>query len=304
MRYLCGLLRECFPDLPNEDVIEDLGESFYTSKSVLMINCRQWPGRIDPFLTSRSGRGESMLKVLVNGAHGKMGQEVVRAIEQETDMTLVGQSDRDDKIEDAIWFSHPDVVVDFTHHTVVKSNAIRILNSKCHAVVGTTGLSESDLAELDELAKGHNVGVLVCPNFAIGGVLMMKYAAEISKYMPSVEIIEMHHDKKGDAPSGTALKTADMIYRANPYINSTFQSHLETEIVKGARGGKKYNIPIHSVRLQGYVAHQEVLFGGLGQTLSLRHDSISRESFMPGVILGVRKVSSLHGLVYGLENIL
>ena len=245
-----------------------------------------------------------MIKVLVNGARGKMGQEVARTVERENELALVGQADMDDKLEDAIWFTNPDVVVDFTHHSVVKNNAIRILNSKCHAVIGTTGLSDADLAEINDLAQTQQRGVLVCPNFAIGAVLMMRCAAEIAKYMPSVEIIELHHDRKGDAPSGTALKTIDMIHRSNPYVNGNGTNTLETELIPGARGGRRHNIPVHSVRLPGFVAHQEVIFGGVGQTLSIRHDSISRESFMPGVIIGIRKVVHITGLVYGLETIL
>jgi len=245
-----------------------------------------------------------MIKVLVNGSRGKMGQTVINAVEMEDDLKLVGQSDIDDKIEDAIWFTHPEVVVDFTHPSHVKSNILRILNSACHAVVGTTGLTSDDLNEIDILAREKGKGVIVCPNFAIGAVLMMKAAAEISKYMPAVEIIEFHHDKKADAPSGTSIKTAEMILKSNPYINNASNRVQEIELIPGARGGVKDRIHIHSVRLPGYVAHEEVIFGGLGQTLTIRHDSISRESFMPGVIMSIRKVVDTIGLIYGLEHIL
>jgi 4-hydroxy-tetrahydrodipicolinate reductase len=246
-----------------------------------------------------------MINVLVNGARGKMGQAVIAAVEAEEDLKLVGSADLDDKLEDVIWFTHPDVVVDFTHPSCVKNNIMRILNSECHVVVGTTGLSAEDLAEINDLARAKNKAAIICPNFAIGAVLMMKAAAEISKYMPAVEIIELHHDKKADAPSGTSLKTAEMILRSNPYINNPSHKIEETEFLAGARGGVKERIHIHSVRLPGYVAHQEVIFGGLGQTLTLRHDTISRESFMPGVVLAVRKAVDLSGgLVYGLEHLL
>ncbi|MFA5879271.1 MAG: 4-hydroxy-tetrahydrodipicolinate reductase [Candidatus Margulisiibacteriota bacterium] len=245
-----------------------------------------------------------MVKILVNGAYGKMGQEVVKAIEKEEDLKLVGQADIDDKLEDAIWFTHPDVVVDFTSPLEVKNNVIRILNSKCNAIVGTTGLSSDDLEALNNLALENNLGLIICPNFAIGAVLMMKYAAEIAKYMPTCEIIEYHHENKLDAPSGTSLKTVEMITKNNPSINSNMHNKAETELLPGVRGGLKDRIPIHSVRLPGFIAHQEVIFGGKGQTLSLRHDTTSRESFMPGVILCIRKVTQIKGLVYGLENLL
>lgn len=245
-----------------------------------------------------------MIKVLVNGALGKMGQQVVSSMKGEQGLTLVGQSDKDDKIEDKIWFSNPDVVVDFTHPSCVKDNVSRILKSECNAVVGTTGLTEEDLKDLSALAEKKNLGLIICPNFAIGAVLMMKCASEIAKYMSTVEIIELHHDKKADAPSGTALKTADMIYNQNHSINSGFKSTKTTEILPGARGGVRHSISIHSIRLPGLVAHQEVIFGGLGQTVTIRHDSISRESFMPGVMMCIRKVVSIKGLVFGLENLL
>ncbi len=245
-----------------------------------------------------------MIKVLVNGASGRMGAEVVKAVSLEEDLELVGQADIDDKIEDTIWFNHPQVVVDFTSPKVVKENIIRILNSKCHAVVGTTGLSTKDLAEIHNLALENDLGVLVAPNFAIGAVLMMKAVAEVAKYMPAVEIIEYHHENKLDAPSGTAIKTAELISESNPAINSYLNAKETTMIIKGVRGGNKNKIPIHSVRLPGFIASQEVIFGGKGQTLTIRHDTTSRESFMPGVILAIRKVVNLKGLIYGLENLL
>jgi len=170
--------------------------------------------------------------------------------------------------------------------------------------VGTTGLSPDDLSELNTLALENNLGLIVCPNFAIGAVLMMKCAAEVAKYMPTCEIIEYHHENKLDAPSGTSLKTVEMIVKNNPSINSANHNKTETELVPGARGGLKDRIPIHSVRLPGFIAHQEVIFGGRGQTLTIRHDTTSRESFMPGVLLSIRKADQVKGLVYGLENLL
>ena len=218
------------------------------------------------------------IKVLVNGAKGKMGAETVKAISKENDLELVGQTDLGDNLAETIKKTNAEVVVDFTLPEVALKNVKTILNSKAHAVVGTTGLTEANLNELKKLCEKNGVNCLVAPNFAIGAVLMMRFAKEAIKYMPSAEIIELHHDKKLDKPSGTAIKTAALM-------------------------GKK-DIPIHSVRLPGLVAHQEVLFGGVGQTLSIRHDSISRESFMPGIVMAVKKIKKLKGLVYGLENLL
>jgi 4-hydroxy-tetrahydrodipicolinate reductase len=243
-----------------------------------------------------------MIKVVVNGALGKMGQEAVKAIQNERDLELVAAIDKNDDLGLTIRTFRPDAVLDFTHPSCVNQNVLTILGEGVHAIIGTTGLADDTLAEIDALAKAKGVGALVIPNFAIGAILMMKFAAEASKYMPKVEIIEYHHDKKADAPSGTAIKTAEMIHSINHHINSARLE--ETEHIPSVRGGKKHNIPIHSIRLPGYVASQEVILGGLGQTLTIRHDTISRESFMPGVILSVRKIKQISGLVYGLENVL
>lgn len=243
-----------------------------------------------------------MIKVVVSGATGKMGAQTVKAIESERDIHLVGVTRRGDNLRDTLAATKPDVVVDFTHPSCVYDNTKACIEAGVFPVIGTTGLTDDQLKELGQLAKQKKVAVLVVPNFAIGAVLMMTFAAQAAKFMPRVEIIEYHHDQKADAPSGTALKTADMIHA----VNASIDTHVleSKESIPGARGGKRHRIPIHSVRLPGYVAHQEVIFGGIGQTLSIRHDTISRESFMPGVILSIRKVRHLSGLVYGLENIL
>lgn len=225
------------------------------------------------------------IKVIVNGAKGRMGSEAVKAVSKEADLELVGQTDLGNDLAKSIQKTKAEVVIDFTHPSSVMGNIKTILQNKAHAVVGTTGLTSDDLAEIEKLCSINKVNCVVAPNFAIGAVLMMKFAKEAAHYMPQVEIIELHHDKKVDAPSGTALKTAEMIM-------------AERE------GVKMKKVPIHSVRLQGLVAHQEVIFGGLGQTLKIRHDSISRESFMPGVVMAVRKIKKIKGLVYGLENLL
>lgn len=265
-----------------------------------------------------------MIKVLVSGAAGKLGREVVKALTKENDMKLVAAVDiaqvgidagldagigpigfeitKD--IKSAISDARPDVAIDFTHPNSVMMNAKKILDSKVHAVIGTTGLTEENLNELRKLCAKNKVNCIVAPNFAIGAVLMMMFSQTAAKYMPNVEIIELHHDKKADAPSGTALKTAELILRSEASKGIVKGKSAEIEKLDGARGGNMEGIHIHSVRLPGFVASQEVIFGGLGQTLTIRHDSLSRESFMPGVIMAVRKVRTVDGLVYGLENLL
>jgi 4-hydroxy-tetrahydrodipicolinate reductase len=225
-----------------------------------------------------------MIKVAVSGAAGRMGQTVCAAVDGADDMELVARADPQlgVPLADAIAEAGPDVVVDFSVPASAFDNARLCLERDAHAVVGTTGMAADDLARLRELASRSTANCFVAPNFAIGAVLMMEAAKLAAAHMPDCEIIELHHEQKLDAPSGTAKRTAELIEAA---------------------GGRK-QIPIHSVRLQGLVAHQEVIFGGLGQTLSIRHDSISRESFMPGVLLAVRKVGGLNGLVVGLEQLL
>ncbi|KPJ69339.1 dihydrodipicolinate reductase [candidate division WOR-1 bacterium DG_54_3] len=242
------------------------------------------------------------VKVLVNGARGKMGAETVEAVLKEADLELVGQADLGDDLTKTIQKTKAEVVVDFTHPSSVLENVKTILNQKAHAVVGTTGLTPTDLDEIKKLCSKNNVNCMVAPNFAIGAVLMMKFSKEAAHYMPEVEIIELHHDQKADAPSGTAIKTAELILGDRQNIKRKAVKSIEK--IKNVRGGEIGGINIHSVRLQGLVAHQEVIFGGLGQTLKIRHDSISRESFMPGVIMAIRKVKKVKGLVYGLENLL
>ncbi len=225
------------------------------------------------------------IKVIVNGAAGKMGKEVINAVTNESDMEIVGSVDATIPGKDlttTIKETKADVVVDFTIPSQVMGNIRTVANAGAHIIVGTTGLTKENFIEIKELAEKNNINVFIAPNFAIGGVLMMKFATEAAKYMPKAEIIELHHDQKLDAPSGTAIKTKEMM--------------LASSDMK--------DIPIHSVRLPGFVAHQEVIFGGLGQTLTIRHDSISRDSFMPGVVLSIRKIKSLKGLVYGLEYLL
>lgn len=262
-----------------------------------------------------------LIKVIVSGACGKMGRSVLNAVYHDPELELVGAVDLnsgvdvgdligipktgiivDADLQNVINNVKPDVMVDFTRPAVVMGNARIALKNDVCPVIGTTGLSDDDKNEINKLCKGNNKGAFIAPNFAIGAVLMIKLSTEVAKYLPNVEIIELHHDQKLDAPSGTALRTAELISEVR---ESMSQGHPdEVEKISGARGGEFDGIRIHSVRLPGYVAHQEVIFGGLGQTLTIRHDSINRDSFMPGVVLACKKVVNLEGLVCGLENIL
>jgi 4-hydroxy-tetrahydrodipicolinate reductase len=195
----------------------------------------------------------------------------------------------------------PRVLVDFTHPDTVVGNVRLAVANGIDTVVGTTGIPLETLKTL-EREMPHGVCLFHAPNFAIGAVLMMRFAAQAARYMPHVEVIELHHDRKADAPSGTALRTASMIAEARATVPDS--PGTETETIPGARGALAEEVRVHSVRLPGLVAHQEVLFGGQGQTLSIRHDSIDRTSFMPGVVYAISKVGELSGLVMGLETIL
>lgn len=262
------------------------------------------------------------IRVAVAGATGRMGREVVRTILGQSDMELVAAVDhvqlgkdignlagtepigvavRND-LEQALKETRAQVMVDFTNPLVVMGNIQVAAKCKVAGVVGTTGLTADNLREIQERAEKNGVGFLVAPNFALGAILMMRFAKQAAAYLPNVEIIELHHDQKMDAPSGTALKTVEMIVEGRRGDGLAVPTAMEK--VKGSRGGEKDGIHLHSIRLPGLVAHQEVIFGGQGQTLTIRHDSLNRESFMPGVMLAVRRVLSLPGLTYGLEHIL
>jgi 4-hydroxy-tetrahydrodipicolinate reductase len=245
-----------------------------------------------------------MIKVIVNGAKGKMGKAAVQAIVNDPHLECVAECDVDSDLGRAIKDVSPDVVLDFTNPTSVYENVKSVLNSGKRAVVGTTGLTQDQLKELETIAVENNTACLVCPNFAIGAILMMQFATKAAKYLKEVEIIEYHHPYKADAPSGTAIKTVDMITDSVTDVNAHFQDLKKTELIEGSKGGYYKNIPIHSVRLDSYIASQEVLMGSAGQRLAIRHDSIDRMSFMPGVCLALKKSVDINGLVYGLENIL
>lgn len=242
-----------------------------------------------------------MIKILVNGAMGKMGHVITHMVEAEKDFQLVGKADRNDDLANCIQQTKPDLVIDFTHPSVGYQNAKIILENKVSPVIGTTGFSAEEITNLKQLAKDKKIGGIIAPNFSIGGVLMMKYAKDAANYLADVEIIELHHDAKADSPSGTAIKTAEMIAEVKNKISRNIK---EKETLAGARGAKFADIHIHAVRLPGFVANQEVIFGGPGETLKICHSTINREAFMPGVKLACRKVLQLHELVYGLEHLL
>lgn len=263
-----------------------------------------------------------MIRVVVVGARGKMGQEVVKAVIQDEATELVGAVDRTmsgmdvaeiiggrptgvqvhNRLSEVLDSARPDVMVDFTTPDMVRTHVDTAISFGVRPVVGTTGLMPADIQEWDALLRDKKMGGVIAPNFTIGAILMMKFAAMAAKHLPHVEIIEMHHDRKLDSPSGTAMKTLEMIAAERDAIS---QGHPdEKETLAGARGGEYDGMRVHSVRLPGYFAHQEVLLGGNGQVLSIRHDSMSRTAYMPGVLLAVKRVVQLEGLIYGLEHLL
>ena len=249
-----------------------------------------------------------MIKVAVCGALGKMGREVVNMVTEHPDMELVAKidiasGDMYHTIEEAARVCDIDVLVDFTQPASIYENAKFCLNNKIKIVIGTTGLKDEQIAELQNLSNANNTGCLIAPNFSTGAVLMMIFAKTAAKYFDNAEIIEYHHNQKKDAPSGTAIKTAHMMAERNESF--TKGNCDETETIEGARGAESYsNIHIHSVRMPGYMASQEVILGSMGQTLKIRHDSVDRKCYMPGVILAIKEVVNNNNFVYGLENIL
>ncbi len=243
-----------------------------------------------------------MIKVGVLGARGRMGAEVVKAVTEAADLELVAAIDLGDSLE-TLKSSGAQVVVDFTTPDSVMSNLEFLANNGIHAVVGTTGFDAARIATLEKLiAANPSVGILIAPNFAIGAVLMMEFATKAAKYFESAEIIELHHPNKVDAPSGTAARTAELMTKARKDSGLSAMPDATTTSLDGARGATVGEIPVHSVRLRGLIAHQEVLLGGLGETLTIRHDSLDRAGFMPGVLLGVRSIINKPGLTFGLEK--
>lgn len=261
-----------------------------------------------------------LIKVVVSGALGRMGKEVVAAVCGDKELDLAGAVDKKaieeylslpgglglipitNNLESMLQRVKPDVVVDFTNPEGVMDNIRCALRNRVVPVVGTTGISDQDLQEIESLCQQYSTGAFVAPNFAIGANLMIHFARIASRYFSAAEVIELHHDGKADAPSGTALRTVEEMVAAR---QRAFDSPTSSKtFLEGARGGESGGVHIHSVRLPGLVAHQEVIFGGLGQTLSIRHDSINRESFMPGVIMAIKEAPKLRGLVVGLDKLM
>ncbi len=248
-----------------------------------------------------------MIRVAVCGALGKMGREVVDAVRDCNYTELTAQIDiaggEYKSIEEAHKACKIDVLVDFTQPKSIYENALYCLNNGIKIVVGTTGLKDEQIDELKKLSKEKNTGCLIAPNFSTGAVLMMMFAQQAAKYFDNAEIIELHHNQKKDAPSGTAIKTALMMSQAK----DTFKKGNcpETETIEGSRGGTSYSdIQIHSVRMPGYIASQEVIFGSSGQIFTIRHDSMDRKCYMGGVLLAVKHIAANNDFVYGLENIM
>lgn len=232
-----------------------------------------------------------------------MGRTIVEALKLTQDIACVGETGRADNLTSTIRQCDAQIVIDVTHPSAALRNALAILDGGAHALIGTTGISPEHHPELDAAARARDLAVLIAPSFSIGALLMMRFSAEAARYFPHVEIVEYHHDTKADAPSGTAIRTAEFI---NESCGRTEPPRIESDgpfsdVSRGARIG---NIRIHAVRLPGFVAAQEVILGGAGETLHLRHDPIDRQSYMPGILHALRTISDCRGLIYGLENLL
>ncbi len=244
------------------------------------------------------------IRVGVLGAAGRMGREVCRAVDEAADLALVARIDVGDPI-DALSAAGAEVAVDFTHPDAVMDNIQSCIEQRIHVVVGTTGFDDRRLETVRRwLGGAAGIGVLVAPNFSIGAVLMMRFATQAARFFESAEVVELHHPTKVDAPSGTARRTADLIAVARAEAGLGKIPDATTTALHGARGADVAGVSVHAVRLRGLVAHQEVLFGGAGEILTIRHDSLDRASFMPGVLLGIRRICSTPGLTVGLETFL
>ncbi|RLU96572.1 4-hydroxy-tetrahydrodipicolinate reductase [Streptomyces griseocarneus] len=246
----------------------------------------------------------SKLRVAVIGAHGRIGSEAVRAVEAAEDMELVAALGRGDELK-TLTEAGAQVAVELTHPDSVMDNLEFCVANGIHGVVGTTGWTEDRLARLTGwLDAKPGTGVLIAPNFSIGAVLTMTFARQAARFFESVEVVELHHPNKADAPSGTATRTAQLIAEARREAGCAPQPDATTTSLPGARGADVDGVPVHAVRLRGLLAHQEVLFGDTGETLTIRHDSLHHSCFMPGILLGARRVVTTPGLTFGLENFL
>lgn len=242
-----------------------------------------------------------LTRVIVNGAHGKMGSLACETLQKHNDFELVAQLGKQDDLAQAIRDTQAKIVVDLTSADSVYQNSLTIIKQGAHPVIGASGLLPEQIKELSALCEAQGLGGIIVPNFSISAVLMMLFAAKAAEYFTEVEIIETHHQQKLDAPSGTALKTAEMIAAARKKTKNKLNLK---ELIPGARGGTHCDVSIHSLRLPGVLARQQVIFGNSGETLSIIDDSIDRSCFMPGVVLACQKVLGLTSLVYGLEHIL
>ncbi|MDD2497071.1 MAG: 4-hydroxy-tetrahydrodipicolinate reductase [Desulfitobacteriaceae bacterium] len=262
------------------------------------------------------------IKIVFAGVNGKMGRAMLKGIMNEPDIVIVGAVDIEsrgtdigmliglspvnifveDDLDRVLKNTNPDILLDFTSPASVMKNIEIAVENRVGCVVGTTGISHEELESVKQWSSQYRTPVFIAPNFAIGAVLMMRFAQEASHYFPHVEIIEKHHDQKIDAPSGTALKTMELIAEERKSMRQG--SPAEVEKLTGSRGGEYQGMRVHSIRLPGYVAHQEVIFGGDGQTLVIKHDTINRDCFLPGVLLAIRNLKHLEGVVYGLEKLL
>lgn len=247
---------------------------------------------------------EAPVRVGVLGARGKVGQAICAAVEAAADLNLVAAVDQGDELA-TFTDANTQVVVDFTHPDVVMDNLRFLVENGIHAVVGTTGFDEERLGSVQSwLTSSPGTGVLIAPNFAIGAVLSMRFAEQAARFFDSVEVIELHHPNKADAPSGTAYRTAELIAKARAKAGVGTSPDATTVELDGARGADVDGVRVHSIRLAGLVAHQEVLLGTQGETLTIRHDSLDRTSFAPGVLLGVRQIAGRPGLTVGLDALL
>ncbi len=236
-------------------------------------------------------------RVLINGAQGRMGRIAVSAVNSAPDLMLVAENGRQDNLNQTIQQHRPEIVIDFTTPQVVWDNAQTIIQSGARPVIGTTGLTQEQIHSLTQMCAEKKLGGIIAPNFSLGALLMMKYAADAAKYFPNAEIIEMHHPQKLDAPSGTAIKTARMM------AENRAAGKAQAANLSPARGETHNEIQIHSVRLPGFYSHQTVVFGGQGEVLTICHQGIDRQCCIPGIILACQKVRSLDHLIYGLDNL-
>ncbi|MDP3704864.1 MAG: 4-hydroxy-tetrahydrodipicolinate reductase [Legionellaceae bacterium] len=241
------------------------------------------------------------IATIVNGANGKMGALACKTIQEHPDFLLVASLSHGDQLGKAIVETNASIVIDLTRADCVYENTLTIIQNSAHPVIGTSGLIDSQIKILQQLCAEKTLGGIIVPNFSISAILMMRFAADAARLLPEVEIIETHHQGKLDAPSGTAIKTAEMIATARQGKKNQL---MLKELLPGARGATYQGINIHSLRLPGVLARQQVIFGNTGETLSITHDSIDRSSFMPGLILACQRVQQLDALYYGLEYLI